>query len=223
MKRIATLLDRETPVRWLFAGDSITHGALHTLGWRDYTELFSERVRWELHRHRDVVIKTGVSGWTIQHLAADLDWSVRQFSPDVVSLMFGMNDCVAGLEGVDAFAATYRTVIATIREQSEALLLLHTPNPALFYADRARAERLLPYRNAILEIARDGSVPLIDHFERWRGGESDGTLQHWLVDGFHPNEYGHRALAQGLFDALGIWKPAESLICQLPIPRLSAS
>ena len=44
METIRRLLSRDAPVKWLFTGDSITHGALHTIGWRDYTELFSERV-----------------------------------------------------------------------------------------------------------------------------------------------------------------------------------
>ena len=53
-------LPLDEPLRWVFAGDSITHGALHTMGWRDYTELFSERLRHELKRPRDCVVKTGV-------------------------------------------------------------------------------------------------------------------------------------------------------------------
>ena len=46
----------------MFTGDSITHGALHTMGWRSYPEHFAERVRWELGRMRDIVINTGISG-----------------------------------------------------------------------------------------------------------------------------------------------------------------
>ncbi|HEU5326569.1 MAG TPA: hypothetical protein VFU78_00670, partial [Thermomicrobiales bacterium] len=50
MGPVRALLQGVEPVRWVFAGDSITHGAAHTIGWRDYTELFGERVRWELRR-----------------------------------------------------------------------------------------------------------------------------------------------------------------------------
>jgi hypothetical protein len=57
-ERPRTLLRTEKPVKWLFYGDSITHGAAHTRGWRDYTEIFSERIRTELQRAEDVVIKT---------------------------------------------------------------------------------------------------------------------------------------------------------------------
>src|SRR5580765_4964844 len=88
---IEGLMRSPEPIRWVFAGDSITHGALHTFGWRDYTELFAERVRWELGRMRDVVIKTGVSGWRVPDLKGDLTWSVLQHRPQVLSIALGMN------------------------------------------------------------------------------------------------------------------------------------
>ena len=48
IEKIANLLSGKLPVRWIFTGDSITHGGLHLAGWRDYVQLFEERVRWEL-------------------------------------------------------------------------------------------------------------------------------------------------------------------------------
>src|SRR6266446_3517466 len=59
---IKHFLAEKTARIWVFTGDSITHGALHTLGWRSYPAHFAERVRWELRRMRDVVINTGISG-----------------------------------------------------------------------------------------------------------------------------------------------------------------
>ncbi len=59
----------------------------HTLGWRSYSELFGERIRWELKRMRDIVINTGVSGDNTDGILADLDWRVLHLKPDVVSLM----------------------------------------------------------------------------------------------------------------------------------------
>jgi lysophospholipase L1-like esterase len=219
VNEIAALLHRETPVKWLFAGDSITHGAYHTFGWRDFTELFSERLRYELKRPRDFVIKSGISGWKITNLADDLEWNVLQFNADVVAMKFGMNDCTLGEDGLDLFRTTYIEVIKTIKERGS-LVLLQTPNPILEYAGAPRTDHLASYRAAVLEIAATCRVPLIDHYERWETRETYGTLQHWLVDGFHPNEYGHRALAQGLFEALGIWDPAGSPTGQFLIPRL---
>lgn len=45
LDQVRPLLKADRPLKWLFTGDSITHGALHTFGWRDYAELFAERVR----------------------------------------------------------------------------------------------------------------------------------------------------------------------------------
>jgi len=219
VKEISDLLRRDQPVKWLFAGDSITHGAYHTIGWRDFTELFSERLRWELRRPRDIVIKTGISGWKITDLANDLDWNVLQFDADIVVMKFGMNDCTLGDDGLETFRSTYIATIEAIRAGG-AQVVLQTPNPVLEYAGAPRTDWLAAYRAAVLEISATCRVPLIDHYDRWSSCETYGTLQHWLVDGFHPNEYGHRALAQGIFEALEIWDPAGSMTCQLPIPRL---
>ena len=100
---IRQLFKDTTPVTWVFTGDSITHGALHTMGWRDYPQHFAERVRWEMSRYRDVVINTGISGDRMPGLLKDADWRVYRFQPKVVSLMMGMNDCTAGAAGRDEY------------------------------------------------------------------------------------------------------------------------
>lgn len=218
---ITALLEREEPVRWLFVGDSITHGAAHTVGWRDYTELFSERVRWELRRVRDIVIKTGISGWTVPDLAADLAWNVLQFQPDCVSLMFGMNDCVRGLDVLSQFERDYVAVIERIRQETGAAIILHTPNWTLPTGGPERIANLPAYQEAILRVAETTQVPCVDHYPLWRAAEASGAMHHWLGHGCHPNEYGHRLLAHTLFRAIGIWD-ARSWTCQLNIPGYDA-
>jgi acyl-CoA thioesterase-1 len=218
MERIRALLRRDEPVRWVFAGDSITHGAAHTVGWRDYTELFGERVRWELGRTRDVVIKTGVSGWRVTNLADELEWAVLQFRPACVSLMFGMNDCVYGKEGLACFGETYTRVIERIRRETDADVLLQTPNWTLPTGGEERIAHLPAYREAILGIAKNTGIPCVDHFPVWTAAEESGAMHHWLGHGCHPNEYGHRVLAHEIIRALDVWDDA-SWTCQLMTPR----
>ena len=79
MERIKKLLKSEQPVKWIFEGDSITHGALHTFGWRDCTEHFTERIRFKLGRMRDIVIKSLISGHTTCDMLNDIDWRMKQF------------------------------------------------------------------------------------------------------------------------------------------------
>ena len=219
MEAIRQLLKREAPVKWLFTGDSITHGARHTVGWRDYTELFSERLRYELGRGRDIVIKTGISGWTIERIANDLEWNVLQFHPDCVSIMIGMNDCVAlGAGGIGQFKATYLQTIERIREGCGAQILLHTPNWMLPTDRPERYDNLPAYVEAVREVACVAGAPLVDHFSEWVAASQNDAMHHWIGHGCHPNEYGHRVLAHALFRALGIWDDA-SWTCRLIVPR----
>ena len=105
--QITELIARPEPLRWLFAGDSITHGALHTMGWRNYVELFTERVRWEMRRMRDCLINTACSGWRIEHLRDDLEWSLLQHRPQIISINLGMNDCTLVTGNVRHFARVH--------------------------------------------------------------------------------------------------------------------
>ena len=91
------------PVTWVFLGDSITQGVAHTHGRRGYVEHFAERVRGELGRRGDAVINSGVSGATTEDLLPEFHWRAGRFAPDVVFVMFGTNDILAGEDGVRGF------------------------------------------------------------------------------------------------------------------------
>ena len=91
------------PVTWVFLGDSITQGVAHTHGHRGYVEHFAERVRGELGRRGDAVINSGVSGATTEDLLPEFHWRAGRFAPDVVFVMFGTNDILAGEDGVRGF------------------------------------------------------------------------------------------------------------------------
>ena len=58
MHRLHQLLKSPAPVKWLFYGDSLTEGSLHTFGYRDFVQLFEERIRCEceLKRPNDIMI-----------------------------------------------------------------------------------------------------------------------------------------------------------------------
>ena len=116
------------PVTWTFIGDSITQGVTHTHGWRNYVELFAERVRGELDRRGDAVINSGVSGSTTQDLLAEFDWRAGRFAPDVLFVMFGTNDMTDDEEGVRGFRFRLDQIIQRGRDVG-ATMVLQTPPP----------------------------------------------------------------------------------------------
>ncbi|HNV23053.1 MAG TPA: SGNH/GDSL hydrolase family protein [Candidatus Hydrogenedentes bacterium] len=218
LARIHALLEGNQAVKWVFSGDSITHGALHTYGWRDYPQLFEERVRYEMGKERNLVIRTATSGWTIDRLAEDLDWRVLQFAPQVASFHFGMNDCTRGPDALPRFRELYPDIIRRVREACGAAILIHTPNPVLPNAETQRGPHLESYVAAVREVAVETSAILVDQYAAFTEYAQKSNLHYLMNDALHPNEYGHRFKANLLFQTLGIHDP-ESTVCRLFIPR----
>ncbi|HLA95822.1 MAG TPA: GDSL-type esterase/lipase family protein [Pyrinomonadaceae bacterium] len=216
-KEVKNLLAGNKPLIWVFTGDSITHGALHTFGWRSYVEHFAERVRWELKRMNDVVINTGASGDVLNNLSSKSDWRIFQFRPNVVSLMIGTNDCRNAEKGKDVFRRSFADLLEKT-QKNNAVLLLNTPNLIDFVKAPERSA-LADYAGLIRELAAKYKLPLVDHFAYWtEETRNSSKLQMWLNDGsIHPNNFGHLVLARKIFQDLGIFD-AKSPTCRLFVP-----
>ncbi|MFN0055757.1 MAG: SGNH/GDSL hydrolase family protein [Planctomycetales bacterium] len=214
---IKQLLAAKDPIAWVFTGDSITHGALHTFGWRSYPEHFAERVRWELRRVRDIVINTGISGDRTGGLLADIEWRVLHLKPHVVSVMLGMNDCAAGPDGREQFRKNMGEIVTRI-QGAGAIPLLNTPN-TVYVKNSAGRTDLPAYAAIVREVAQARNVALVDHWAHWEKSKPDQeALLPWIEDkSIHPGVYGHREFAKLIFRELGIYDP-DSLTCKLEVP-----
>jgi lysophospholipase L1-like esterase len=208
LEQIKGFLSQPEPKRWVFAGDSITHGALHTFGWRDYSELFSERLRYEMGRGRECIIKTAISGYRITDIAADLDWNILQHRPNVVSINVGMNDCSDGAAGLEKFATIYHEVLKRVRQETSAAIILHTPQ-YIQPLDEKRYANLPAYVEAVRKLAHTAGAVLVDHDLEWRDAMKRGVMAYWLSDPIHPNEIGHRVMTRAFMRKLDVWDDAS--------------
>jgi lysophospholipase L1-like esterase len=207
MQRIRALLERDEPVTWLFNGDSITHANVHVGPARDYVQLFETRIRDELARMRDHVLRTAISGNTTRELLADFDWRVARFRPDAVFLMIGMNDCSTIRErpvSLETFTANLNEFADRV-EAFGGLLLLQTTCPIMPGTAPDREPQFPAFMDAIRAVARERELPLVDHEAWWR--ELGERTDCWMGNAFHPNHYGHLAFARKLFADLGIADP----------------
>ena len=150
-EKISGYLARSSePRTWLFYGDSITHGAAHTHGFRAFPEIFAERIRWELRRLYDVVINTAISGQTTVQLLDEkrYDWRVRRFQPDAVFILIGMNDIVK-LKDVNKFRANLVELLRRVRNDGAIPILqnygsiLNVPENANYLCCSAASQRRL--------------------------------------------------------------------------------
>ncbi|MFE5935362.1 GDSL-type esterase/lipase family protein [Streptomyces sp. NPDC056470] len=216
---LSSILNSSTPAVWLTTGDSITHGALWTNGWRSYCEHFQERLRYELGKpkHSDFVIDTGVSASTTNDLVAKFADRVSVFRPKVVSIMLGTNDAATASTGRDVYRANLRKLVANVRAlPGGAVPLLQTPNPVDLNRWPNHAA-LADYVTIMREVAEESGVVLIDHHAHWLATNGGTVPLNLLGDGLHPDQRGHLFLAKKMVRDLRVFDPA-SRVCSLTIP-----
>ena len=204
LARLRARMAEKRPVTWLFTGDSITHGALHTKGWRCFSEIFAERIRFEMNRRSDIVINTGISGDTTAGIIAALEWRLTRFQPDVTFIMFGMNDSVIGPD-LSTYESNLRKVVAEARKSGGIAVLMRV-NPCLpGSAQEKRHAKLEAYMEVVAKIATDEKLILVDHWADWR--KEPKTIASMMNDEVHPNARGHQEMAIRILQAIGLNDP----------------
>lgn len=211
LERIKALLRQQTALKWLFTGDSITAGVEHTHGYRSYPEIFSERIRWEMNRPRDVVINTAISGNVTQNILDDFSWRIEQFKPAIVSLMIGTNDCARKEMTKEIFEEKLNLLLDKIRRM-DVIPILHTPNVIIKEYAPERAG-LSEYVKVIQRTAEKKSIILVDNYAYWeeviKNHLEINVFKEWLNDPLHPNGTGHQEIARLLFKKLSIFNPND--------------
>jgi lysophospholipase L1-like esterase len=201
------------PVTWVFLGDSITQGVTHTHGWRNYVEHFAERVRGELGRRGDAIVNSGVAGATTEDLLPEFHWRAGRFAPDVVFVMFGTNDILAGEHGVRGFRYRLDQIVQRSRDVG-ATVVLQTPPPVLEDGDRG-PDLIAKYATAVREVGADLGVLVVDHAAHWAKAAKDTGVEvapvGWLDDTFHPGARGHHELTRTLLRSIGIDDPTSAV------------
>lgn len=206
--------DMQKPVFWLFLGDSITHGCQHVKGFRSFAELWMEIIKWEYtnrpgERKNDIVLNTGVSGETATGFLKEAPWRLGQFNPDVVFIMFGINDANK-VKDLAKFQADLTAIVKMVRKK-KAIPVLQVP---MLTTDN---NNLRPrYAEAVRSVADKEKCLLVDHAAYWKEiSGSDSAKAKWMNNAIHPNEFGHRVMAATIAKELGI-TPKNSPTLRLP-------
>ena len=174
-------------------GDSITAGFAVRRGFPSFwKQMLKER-----YPEAEVeMINSGISGDTTLDGLARLDWAVLSYEPDLVTINFGINDCVLGL-GLEEFEMNLVEMVRRIRSGpgSEILLLSSQPLETPPY-DRL----VLDYYQAIERVAKEMEAGFVDVYGAWMRRVQQGTsLSSLILSGLdHPNEAGYRIIAEEL-------------------------
>ena len=208
--RIIAYFENKDPLNWVFTGNSITQGAMHTHGMRAYPEIFGERIRWEMARFNDFIINTAISGNTSQSVLNGFDKRIAQFHPKVVVLMIGTNDAANHKKiSVNQFGSNLVQIINKIRA-IDAIPILMSPNIIIVEKSPERS-RLGEYVIKMGEVAQLNNVIYVDNWTIWSTDlqtKYEGEVfKELLNEPLHPNGFGHQEIARALFKELSIFDP----------------
>ena len=106
-------------------GDSITAGYAVRRG---FPSFLLESLRQRFPDSKIEMINSGISGDTSQDGLSRLDWAVLSYEPDLVTINFGINDCVLGLS-LEEFEMNLVEMVRRIRAGPDSEILLLSSQP----------------------------------------------------------------------------------------------
>ena len=190
LPRIAEKLAAKQPVKIVCLGDSVTGVYYHTGGRRAYPEMVAVALEQVYPQAKITVINAGISGHSTQDALKRLQTDVLDHKPDLVTVMFGLNDMVR------VPLADYQANLKSIVEKCRGVgaeVLLCTPNAVIETAGRPTA-KLIEYMGAMKEVGQQLNVPVCDCYATHTALREREPLAWRLVmsDEIHPNMDGHK-------------------------------
>ncbi len=173
-----------------FIGGSITQGCLaskpeYACAYRVY--------EWLQYKFPDAdftYINAGIGGTNSHFGAARVQEDLLVYQPDLVFLDFTVND-----DATDFFGETYEGVVRQILLSEKAPALV--PVYHIYYQNGMNAERVHA------KICRHYQLPVISMrplYQKLLDGELE--MEEMTADGLHPNDYGHRLVADLIIEKL---------------------
>ena len=215
-------LDADKPLRIVAFGDSTTAvraGVAQVYAQRLPKTLAARGIQVE-------VINAGISGNATAEARRRFRSDVLRHKPDLVIIQFGLNDsAIELLEGETRprvaqaeYEQNFDYFVRTLKAR-DARVILMTQNPVL-WTDAIKAEYAKPpynpddrwgfnvlnaeYAESVRKIARAHDVPLIDVYQGYQDYDRvpGQTADALLSDGVHPNDEGHRLVADLLTEQI---------------------
>ncbi|HRE82379.1 MAG TPA: GDSL-type esterase/lipase family protein [Opitutaceae bacterium] len=178
-------------------GDSITGVYYHTGSRRSWCDLVGTFLERHYPQARVEMINAGVSGNTSAAGLKRIDRDVLQHRPDLVIVMFGMND-VRSVQ-LPQFKENLREIVRRVRDQNAEILLM-TPN-AIPPGDPNRPpEKVMQYAQQMRQLAQTLAVPVVDAYAAFAAIREDDPVaaRNLMSDTIHPNFRGHRLFAEAV-------------------------
>lgn len=203
MKINGQLAAGKNTARIVCFGDSITGVYYHTGGRRAYCDMLGIALKKIYPGAKLEMVNAGVSGESTVNALARMDRDVLSKKPDLVVIMFGMNDCCRPDVTPELYVSNLKEIARRCREIG-AEVVLCTPN-SVYPGDPGRTvEKLAATAETVRNVAKDISVPLADCYRAFENVRAASALEWKLLmsDTIHPNMNGHKLFAGVIAEAV---------------------
>ena len=197
---------------FLFQGDSITDGNRsrnndwnHLMG-HGYVYLISSRL-WYAFPQKDLhFVNRGISGNTTTDLLQRWNEDVIAIKPNVVSILIGINDVAAFVDGDSSFDAAhfetnYRNLLEQTQQQLSGVQLVLC-QPFALPVGKVK-EKWNDYQNEVgsrqqivKKLAKENNAIYVPFQEAFNEALKKAPADYWVWDGIHPMPAGHELMAR---------------------------
>ena len=174
-------------------GDSVTGVYYHTGSRRAYTDILGIALRRQYPSSTITMINAGISGHTTVNALARIDNDVLKHKPDLVTVMFGLNDIVR--VPIDQYKRNLKEIVTKCRAIG-AEVVLATPNNVINTSSRP-IKKLIRYCETVRLVSQEMGTPLCDSYRYLEKRRLKDNFDWRLLmsDAIHPNMDGHKQLA----------------------------
>ncbi len=214
----AKLQSGSSPVRIVAFGDSITGAYYHTGGIRTWSDMLKLALEKTYPKAKIEMTNAGISGHTSAQGLARIDRDVLSKKPDLVVVMFGMNDCCRAT--LEAFRKNMETIAQKCLDTGAAVVF-STPN-TVYENQRRPTARLAQFAQTSRDVAQKFDLAMADSHAAY-GRMEKGNRTEWCLlmsETIHPNLNGHRFFAELMSEAI-TGRPVSLADYQPPINQLA--
>lgn len=195
--------------RIVLMGDSITYGYNASNRKTSWAGRLDEYLKKELKGQFEI-INNGRIGETAQEGFEDVEDKVIKYTPDIVFIGYGTNDCSKenGSYANDFynFESNMEDIAETIKSQTNAVIVFNLAPPVIEKRCNADGVKIhnrdvVAYNNIVKKISGSMMLSFIDHYELMSDLENLGELI--CEDGIHPNDEGHNVIFKNIIGSAG--------------------
>jgi len=178
-------------------GDSITQGYGVP---RSFVSFLSQRISDARSGFKLTTINAGSSGENTNDAVYRLQRDVLDHHPDLVTINFGVNDAFSWVSA-EKFGSNLAAMVDIIRENGCPRVILVSSE---VIPEPQAEKQVQPYWEKMRQVAEDSGVVYADANGYWQKLLDSGTDQWTLIipGDMHPNEEGHRVIADAVFEAM---------------------